>query len=227
MNREKRDLQVMQIPIFPLPNAVFFPKTLLPLHVFEPRYRAMVEDALQGQNRIGVVLLKEGWEQDYFGNPSVYDIACAGDIQNSERLSDGKFNILLYGMSRIKILDFIQKKPYRIAEVEYLRDLQFQKESFNEGQEVENFIHLVRRYLIELGIKDADELLKLQSHSLESIVNQVASMLDFSSREKQTLLELNLLEERFENLQMMLKDRLTSLRVARMVKYIPEDPSWN
>ena len=224
---DKHKKTVVEIPMFPLPNAVFFPKTLLPLHVFESRYRTMVEDALKGENRIGVVLLKDGWEQDYYGNPSVYDIACVGDIQNSERLEDGKFNILLYGMSRIRILNFIQKEPYRIAEVEYIRDSHFQKEGFNESLEVENFITLVRKYLLELGVQDADELLKLQFHSLESIINQVATILDFSSPEKQRLLELNLLEERFESLQRMLKERITSLKVARMVKYVPEDPSWN
>ena len=224
---EKPNKTITAIPIFPLPNAVFFPKTLLPLHVFEHRYRAMVQDALSNENRIGVVLLKDGWENNYFGNPSVHNIACAGDIQNSEKLDDGKFNILLYGMSRIRILNFIQEKPYRIAEVEYLRDLQFQKESFDESKEVEKFILLVRSYLQELGVEDADELLKLQFHSLESIINQVSTMLDFSSHEKQSLLEFNFLEERFETLQRMLRERLTSHKVARMAKFIPEDPSWN
>jgi Lon protease-like protein len=218
---------VTEIPIFPLPNAVFFPKTLLPLHVFEARYRAMVEDVLTGDNRIGIVLLKDGWEQDYFGNPAVHDIACVGEIQNSERLEDSKYNILLYGTRRVRILKFVQKEPYRIAEVEYLRDFQFQADGFNEGAEVQDFIALVRQYLQALGVEDVDELLKLQSHSLESIVNQVATMLDFSSLEKQSLLEISLLEERFRNLKRMLTERLTSLRVARNVRFVPDDPSWN
>ena len=86
------------IPIFPLPNAVLFPNVFLPLHIFEPRYREMVADALQGDRIIGMVLLRPGWEPDYDGRPAIYPIGCAGVITNAERLPDGRFNIVLRGM---------------------------------------------------------------------------------------------------------------------------------
>ncbi len=89
-----------RIPIFPLPSTVLFPGLPLPLHVFEPRYRGMVEDALAGERVIGMVLLKPGWESDYEGAPPVFPIGCLGRIDHAEPLPDGRFNILLTGRAR-------------------------------------------------------------------------------------------------------------------------------
>ena len=76
------------IPIFPLPNVVFFPDTYLPLHIFEPRYRDMITDADQDGQCIGMVLLKTGWEDDYYGNPPVFSLGCIGRIKNIQSLAD-------------------------------------------------------------------------------------------------------------------------------------------
>src|SRR5687768_12466332 len=91
------------IPIFPLPNAVLFPNVFMPLHIFEPRYRAMVADALAGDRIIGMVLLKAGYEVDYNGRPPIYPVGCAGVITHSEPLADGRFNIVLKGMEKFRI----------------------------------------------------------------------------------------------------------------------------
>ena len=90
------------IPIFPLPNVVLFPNVFLPLHIFEPRYRQMVDDALKGDRIVGMVLLRPGWEGDYEGRPPVYPIGCAGVITHAERLPDGRFNIVLRGMETFR-----------------------------------------------------------------------------------------------------------------------------
>ena len=92
------------IPIFPLPNVVLFPNVFLPLHIFEPRYRQMVNDALSGERMIGMVLLQPGYEKDYEGSPDVYDVGCAGLITHVERLNDGRFNIVLRGLERFRII---------------------------------------------------------------------------------------------------------------------------
>ena len=92
------------IPIFPLPNVVLFPIVFLPLHIFEPRYRLIVSDALAGERMIGMVLLQPGYEADYEGCPAVYEIGCAGLITHVERLSDGRFNIVLRGLERFRII---------------------------------------------------------------------------------------------------------------------------
>ena len=94
-----------EIPIFPLPNVVLFPSALLPLHIFEPRYRAMVADALESERLIGLVMLRPGWESQYDGTPDVYPIGCAGFITHADRLPDGRFNIMLRGLEKFRILD--------------------------------------------------------------------------------------------------------------------------
>lgn len=187
----------------------------------------MVEDAQRHENLIGMVLLKSGWEKDYFGNPEVHSTACVGEIQYTEKLQDGKYNIMLYGLSRIQILDFVQNEPYRTAKVKYLKDTRFDPDAFNENLESELFINLVRTYLNEIGVQDPDELLDLNSQSLESIINHVACILDFSTAEKQALLETEVLSERYEKVKTLLHERLTVLRVAKHVKVVPDDPSLN
>ena len=93
-----------EIPIFPLPNVVLFPSALIPLHIFEPRYRALVADALESERLIGMVMLRPGWETQYDGVPDVYPIGCAGFITHADRLPDGRFNIMLRGMEKFRIL---------------------------------------------------------------------------------------------------------------------------
>ena len=92
------------LPIFPLPSVVLFPNVFLPLHIFEPRYRQMVSDALGGERMIGMVLLQPGYEADYERSPAVYDVGCAGLITHVERLSDGRFNMVLRGLERFRIV---------------------------------------------------------------------------------------------------------------------------
>ncbi len=91
------------IPIFPLPNVVLFPNVFLPLHIFEPRYRAMSAAALESDRIIGMALLRPGWERDYDGRPPVYAVGCAGLITHAERLGDGRYNIVLQGLEKFRI----------------------------------------------------------------------------------------------------------------------------
>lgn len=219
--------KLKEIPIFPLPNAVFFPKTFLPLHVFEPRYRAMVENADKHDNLMGIVLLKEGWEQDYFGSPAVHDIACVGRIEQVEKLQDGKYNIMLYGIGKVKIEQFIQEKPYRVAQVRYLKEVKFDPAEVDEETEARSFIRLIKTYLVEIGVENSHEVVSIQNYSLESIVNQIAAILDFPAEDKQALLELKSLKMRYDQLQGIIKDQLQTLRIARQVKFVPEDPTLN
>jgi Lon protease-like protein len=108
------------IPVFPLPNVVLFPNVFLPLHIFEPRYRAMVTDALAGDRIIGMVLLKPGYEASYEGRPPIYPIGCAGVITHSEPLDDGRFNIVLRGLEKFRVTGEERGKMYRLAHVDAL-----------------------------------------------------------------------------------------------------------
>jgi Lon protease-like protein len=106
-----------RIPVFALPNVVLFPRTYLPLHIFEPRYRQMVDDAVMGGQCIGVALLKEGWESEYYGNPPVFATGCAGRLVSVQPLADGRSNILLQGLERFDISEEFYDKPYRQASI--------------------------------------------------------------------------------------------------------------
>src|ERR1051325_3464260 len=93
------------LPIFPLPNVVLFPNVFLPLHVFEPRYREMVAHALVADRMIGMALLRPGWERQYEGRPPVFDVGCSGVMTHCERLTDGRYNIVLRGVERFRIVE--------------------------------------------------------------------------------------------------------------------------
>jgi Lon protease-like protein len=111
------------IPIFPLPNAVLFPNVFMPLHIFEPRYRAMVSDVLAGDRIIGMVLLRAGFERNYEGRPAIFPVGCAGVITHSERLADGRFNIVLKGIEKFRVVVEDASKPYRLAQIESMLEL--------------------------------------------------------------------------------------------------------
>src|SRR4030081_2438223 len=108
------------LPLFPLPNVVLFPNVFLPLHIFEPRYREMVADALASDRLIGMVLLRPGWEQDYEGRPRVYPIGCSGVIPHVERRADGRYNTVLRGLERFRTVEEQAAASYRRALVEPL-----------------------------------------------------------------------------------------------------------
>ena len=108
------------IPLFPLPSTVLFPNVFLPLHIFEPRYRSMVRDALAGDRIIGMVLLKPGYEMEYEGRPAFYSIGCAGVITHTERLEDGCYNIVLRGIEKFRVTAEDTNKAYRMGVIDNL-----------------------------------------------------------------------------------------------------------
>jgi Lon protease-like protein len=108
------------IPLFPLPDVTLFPNTTQPFHIFEPRYRSMVEDALAGDSIIGMVLLQPGFEAQYEGRPPINAVGCAGRIVSSERLPDGRYNITLRGLAKFRVLGEDQSRLYRLADVEII-----------------------------------------------------------------------------------------------------------
>src|SRR5262245_24333443 len=110
--------------LFPLPNLVLFPSVIQPLHIFEPRYRQMMADALDDDRLLALVLLRPGWEEDYHLRPPIHAVACLGAIANEECLPDGRYNLLLHGLRRIRIIEELPaEKLYRCARVELLQDV--------------------------------------------------------------------------------------------------------
>ena len=115
----------LTLPIFPLPDVTFFPHTMLPLHVFEARYRAMITDALARDRKIAVVRLKPGFESSYAGKPPVFLVAGAGEIVSWERLATGRYNILVKGEWRVRIASELPTDTlYRIVTAQTLDDVE-------------------------------------------------------------------------------------------------------
>ena len=173
------------IPLFPLPNVVLFPNVFLPLHIFEPRYRKMVDDALNGDRIIGMVLLRPGWEGHYEGRPAVYPIGCAGVITHAERLPDGRFNIVLRGMEKFRIVDEQDEQPYRLANVEPVPDPGIDGASRNEMRGERKRLEML---LVPQPEGTADPKVP-SSMPDEDLVNALAQYLEFEPVEKQALLE--------------------------------------
>lgn len=115
--------------LFPLPNVVLFPHVMQPLHIFEPRYRQMTRDALEGDRLIALAAPLPGWESDYAGSPALHSIACLGQIAAEQQLDDGRFNILLRGVARIRIVREIPcEKLYRVARCEIVEQTELPDE---------------------------------------------------------------------------------------------------
>ena len=173
------------IPIFPLPNVVLFPNVFLPLHIFEPRYREMVTETLAGDRLIGMVLLRPGWEGQYEGRPPVYAIGCAGLITFSEQHPDGRYNIVLRGLEKFRILDEDQSRSFRIARVEPLPE---------DVTEVDRATVRGERRRLEALLVPQPQGRGVESKvppaiGDEDLVNALAQYLDLEAVEKQALLE--------------------------------------
>jgi len=111
------------LPIFPLPNCVLLPGGLLPLHVFEPRYRELTRDCLAGHQLMAVARLRPGYQTSYYGRPPVYERCGVGRIICSEELPDGRFALLLRGVARVEIArELEQDRAYRLVEARMLDD---------------------------------------------------------------------------------------------------------
>ena len=171
------------IPIFPLPNVVLFPSVFLPLHIFEPRYRQMLADALSGDRMIGMVLQKE--RRDPGPAPPVYDIGCAGLVTHAERLPDGRSNIVLRGIERFRIVAEIGGRAYRRAEISPLPE--------TDSERIRDELRRLRTRLDPL-VGDQFDNAKWRrmvpaDMGDDALVNTLAQYLDLEPVEKQALLE--------------------------------------
>jgi len=196
------------LPLFPLPNLVFFPRTRLPLHVFEPRYRRMVADAVAADQRFGIVLLRPGWESDYFGAPPIFSCGTVGQIEQAVPLEDGRYNILVRGEVRFRVLGEVGREPYRTARVivqpEQSRDV---SQTYTQKTWLAD---LSRQYLHYLP--DQVAVPEIDTVELEALTNALIMSLNIDVQEKQRLLEIDDLIGRAEQIGNELQTRIESLQ---------------
>jgi Lon protease-like protein len=192
------------IPIFPLPNAVLFPSVFLPLHIFEPRYRQMVADTLAADRLIGMVLLQPGWELEYEGRPAVYPVGCAGVMTHAEPLPDGRYNIVLRGLQKFRILEEHDDRPYRQARVETIVE---------SAPDDAALLRVARTRLEALLATDAGSDSPVPSAMPdEELVNALAQYMELEPIEKQALLECDGLLARSRSLVELMEMKVLSAK---------------
>ena len=216
------------LPLFPLPETVFFPHTLLPLHVFELRYRAMVADCLAGEKRMVVVRLLPGWEQDYYGRPPIHTVAGAGEVVEVERLPDGRYNILLEGFARVLIEEELPPTAaYRVARCRPLEDQLPAAGSAVLQPALEALTASTLRLLREVGrTEEALSRLVTEAPTPAALVDRVASVVVVESARRQRILETLDLGRRLELVTAAVSEALLVLhREAGPAS--GEAPRWN
>ena len=172
------------IPIFPLQDVMLFPGMSVPLHIFEPRYKAMIADALKGDRIIGMVLLRPGYEKDYERSPSVFQVGCAGVINEVEELPGGEYNIVLGAVTKYRITREEASRPYRIAHVTPIAD---------ETPEADRSALHVRRQRLEALIRSSGGRSGLRAVpdniSDEALVNGISQLAHIDELDRERLLE--------------------------------------
>ncbi|MBB4099685.1 LON peptidase substrate-binding domain-containing protein [Sphingomonas kyeonggiensis] len=184
-----RSGKIARLSVFPLGGALLFPRMHLPLHIFEPRYRAMISDALARDRRIGMIQ-----PRDTASPPALFDIGCVGRIAEVEALDDGRFDIVLEGLARFAVLRELDvTTPFRQveAELETVGESEILALAERAALEIES-----RRFADGLGYAvDWEAVSRLDD---ESLVNGIAQIAPFDAASKQALLEADTLSERSE-----------------------------
>ena len=192
MNNIKKDIP-NEISIFPLANAVFFPNTVLPLNIFEPRYKKMIEDALASNKIIGMIQTRENNNPK---KPEVFSVGCLGKIENHAKTTDGRYLINLKGLIRFRILDEAETnlpyRKFRVSYDEFLEDLE--KIKFNDKINVLQLIDKARK-LFKIHQLSTDWKI-VEKIEPDQLINSLSMICPFSVSEKQGLLEAKTLIER-------------------------------
>lgn len=179
-----------RVRLFPLPNLVLFPHVMQPLHIFEPRYRSLMQDALRSDRLIAMATLVPGWESDYEGRPPLYPMACLGRIATYHRLPDGTYNVLLSGLHRVQLVrELPPARTFREAEVELCEDLYPLDPPVDEGELKARLCESVLS--ITPAIREAREQLDQLLSSditLGTLTDVIGYLLDVSLPKKQALL---------------------------------------
>lgn len=193
-------IAVRELPLFPLPDVVLFPGQPLPLHIFEFRYRIMMNTILEYDRRFGVLM----FEPD---RGTVAEVGCCAEIINYQRLSDGRMKMLTVGQQRFRVLDYVREKPYRVGLVQWIEDKPTEKDLRPMAKEVEQLLQDVVHLYAKLTEQKVELPEDMPNLPLE-LSYWAASNLSGVAVEQQSLLEM---QDTYERLQRE-KEILTSTR---------------
>jgi len=199
--KKKIDHLPNRIPVFPLSNFIIFPRSTVPLNIFEPRYIDMIDDAMKSNRIIGMVQPKKTTQSI----PILYNIGCAGKITSFNETNDGRYLIVLVGISRFKIIEEVNNnKPYRECSIsfnDFVSDLEENKDEIKFSD-----LELIFKELKSLFIKEGYTInwKELEKQNLDKTINTLSMASPFSLEEKQILLETINLNERKKKLEEIL-----------------------
>ncbi|HUP02111.1 MAG TPA: LON peptidase substrate-binding domain-containing protein [Gemmatimonadota bacterium] len=225
----------MIAPIFPLPNVVFFPHTYLPLHIFEPRYRTMVAEALDGDRLIVMVLAEESRTPGRMATkrgevaPAIHPIGSVGRIEVAEPLGQGRWNIVLQGLVRVEV-GRLKSGPanYFTAELEVLVDALPDLQDPRVAERKAAFLLTARRYGEQVLAGEYPAELFGDAVPYPMLVNRAASLLRVSVHRKQDLLGLGDVEERAAAVERWMTGQLAShAAIERFIGRRPSNPRLN
>lgn len=206
------------VPVFPLPGVVFFPRTSLPLHVFEPRYRAMVRDASAGSGLMAVSLLRPGWESDYEGTPSFHEIGTIGHVEELEPMPDGRFYLRLVGLARVRFGEVVSNDPYRSARYTAIPEsIPDESDPSIRGAKV-GLLTTHGCLMREISERDGGGWILDESVAITEAVNGASAGLPVDPSIRQSLLEENDLARRLDRAAALLDEvleRVLRLRALR------------
>jgi Lon protease-like protein len=211
------------VPLFPLPNVVLFPRAVLPLHIFEERYKAMTADAVAGNRLVAMALLRPGWEKNYYGKAAIDPVICVGRILTHEQLPDGKYNFLLQGICRATILRENGGKPYRIASVAQLPEIPAIEMSLDDQRA--RFTELLKTGMAGV-LPGANQFLQMLSSLLPTAA--IADLIAFHLLDDVALKQSLLADADVRRRVMRTADALAALHPPALARAkFTDGPSWN
>jgi Lon protease-like protein len=210
------------VPLFPLPGTVLFPHQTLPLHIFEPRYRQMVAEALEGEKLIAMALLAPGWQSQYQGRPKIHEMTCLGQIVVHERLPDGKYNLMLRGVMRAVVTEELPPdRLYRTAKVELYKDYYHREPMIDRSRRACELVLSLKKLFRHT---DGDALVARLMETelpLGQLCDLLAPLLRCDAAEKQALLEEPDADQRSDQLLMAIRRELAAADQVASPVYPP------
>jgi Lon protease-like protein len=215
-----------RIPIFPLSNVVLFPRLVTPLHLFEPRYRQLGRDAIAGDRRIGMAVVRPEFVDEMPGDPPVFPVGCLGIVTESQRLPDGRYNIVLRGEHRFRVIEEDPRsgsRLYRVARVLPLTDIYEEADRERVAALRVRLLASVEALLRELGAERAEALRPEMFAGIDDVtlVNLLCNAFALPVQDKQALLETDSIPDRYARLEGVLAFELARAGAARRASRRP------
>ncbi len=214
-------------PVFPLPNTVLFPDTVLPLHIFEPRYRRMIDDVSGGDGHLAIALLEPGFEEDYEGSPAFHRVGTLGRIENLEKLDNGRFNLHLVGLRRVEFEEIPSPTPYRVARL-IARDESGIDDADPEVVRAKLDLLASHAFLVQQVAGETGSSLAANDRlTFRAAVNGACANMPIEARLRQVLLEIDDLRERQRSAQSLVNEVLERVMTLRTPDVIRDEGLLN